>query len=38
MQHISTCLWFNGRAKDAAEFYVGLFPNSRILEVTYFPE
>ena len=37
-QHVSTCLWFNGPAKDAAEFYVGLFPNSRILEVTYFPE
>jgi predicted 3-demethylubiquinone-9 3-methyltransferase (glyoxalase superfamily) len=38
MQHVSTCLWFNGPAKDAADFYVGLFPNSRILEVTYFPE
>lgn len=37
-QHVSTCLWFNGPAKDAAEFYVALFPNSRILEVTYFPE
>jgi predicted 3-demethylubiquinone-9 3-methyltransferase (glyoxalase superfamily) len=38
MQHVSTCLWFNGPAKEAAEFYVSLFPNSRILEVTYFPE
>ena len=37
-QHVSTCLWFNGPAKDAADFYVGLFPNSRVLEVTYFPE
>jgi predicted 3-demethylubiquinone-9 3-methyltransferase (glyoxalase superfamily) len=37
-QHVSTCLWFNGKAKDAADFYVGLFPNSRVLEVTYFPE
>ena len=37
-QHVSTCLWFNGRAKDAADLYVGLIPNSRILEVTYFPE
>jgi predicted 3-demethylubiquinone-9 3-methyltransferase (glyoxalase superfamily) len=38
MQHVSTCLWFNGKAKDAAELYVSLFPNSRILEVTHFPE
>ena len=37
-QHVSTCLWFNGKAKDAADFYVGLFPNSRILEVTSYPE
>lgn len=37
-QRISTCLWFHDKAKDAADFYVGLIPNSRILEVTYFPE
>ncbi len=36
MQHVSTCLWFNGPAKEAAEFYVSLFPNSRILEVTHY--
>jgi predicted 3-demethylubiquinone-9 3-methyltransferase (glyoxalase superfamily) len=38
MQHVSTCLWFNGPAKEAADLYVSLFPNSRILEVTHFPE
>ncbi len=27
---IGTCLWFNGQAEEAANFYVGLFPNSRI--------
>ena len=37
-QHVSTCLRFTGKAKDAAEVYVSLFPNSRVLEVTYFPE
>jgi predicted 3-demethylubiquinone-9 3-methyltransferase (glyoxalase superfamily) len=37
-QHVSTCLWFNGKAKDAADFYVGLLPNSSITEVTYYPE
>ncbi len=25
-------LWFDGRAKEAAEFYVSLFPNSRITD------
>ncbi len=36
MQHVSTCLWFDGKAKDAAELYVSLFPNSRILAVTHY--
>ncbi|MFP4538769.1 MAG: VOC family protein [Dichotomicrobium sp.] len=29
---ISTCLWFDGKAEEAAEFYVSLFPDSRIDE------
>jgi predicted 3-demethylubiquinone-9 3-methyltransferase (glyoxalase superfamily) len=31
---IRTCLWFNGRGRDAAEFYCALIPGSRI-EATY---
>jgi len=27
---IKPCLWFDGNAEDAAEFYVSVFPNSRI--------
>jgi predicted 3-demethylubiquinone-9 3-methyltransferase (glyoxalase superfamily) len=27
---ITPCLWFNFNAEEAAEFYVSLFPNSRI--------
>jgi predicted 3-demethylubiquinone-9 3-methyltransferase (glyoxalase superfamily) len=27
---IAPCLWFNGEAEEAANFYVSLFPNSRI--------
>jgi predicted 3-demethylubiquinone-9 3-methyltransferase (glyoxalase superfamily) len=27
------CLWFNGEAEEAAEFYTGIFPNSRIDKV-----
>jgi len=27
---ISTCLWFDGNAEEAARFYTSIFPNSRI--------
>lgn len=33
MSSIGTCLWFNGTAEEAANFYTGLFPNSRITDV-----
>lgn len=33
MSGIGTCLWFDGNAEEAANFYVGLFPNSRIVHV-----
>lgn len=29
-EKITPCLWFNGDAEQAAEFYVGLFPDSRV--------
>jgi predicted 3-demethylubiquinone-9 3-methyltransferase (glyoxalase superfamily) len=38
MQPISTCLWFDTEALEAAEFYVSLFPNSRIVEVSHYLE
>lgn len=28
--NIHPCIWYNGNAKAAAEFYCGLFPNSKI--------
>lgn len=31
---ISPFLWFDGKAKEAAEHYVSVFPNSRITNVT----
>lgn len=30
MQKISPCLWFDGNAEEAANFYVSIFPNSTI--------
>ncbi len=30
MQKISPCLWFDGNAEEAANFYVSVFPNSKI--------
>jgi predicted 3-demethylubiquinone-9 3-methyltransferase (glyoxalase superfamily) len=29
--HLTTCLWFNQNAREAAEYYVRIFPNSRLL-------
>jgi predicted 3-demethylubiquinone-9 3-methyltransferase (glyoxalase superfamily) len=33
MSKIATCLWFDGNAEEAANFYVSLLPNSRIDKV-----
>ena len=33
MPNMTTCLWFDGQAEDAANHYVSIFPNSRITEV-----
>jgi predicted 3-demethylubiquinone-9 3-methyltransferase (glyoxalase superfamily) len=27
------CLWFDGKAEEAANFYVSIFPNSRVTHV-----
>jgi len=34
MQKIVTFLWFNDKAEEAANFYVSLFPNSKITHVS----
>jgi predicted 3-demethylubiquinone-9 3-methyltransferase (glyoxalase superfamily) len=38
MQAISPFLWFDDQAEQAAEFYVSVFPNSRILGVSRYGE
>lgn len=36
MPKITPNLWFDSDAEQAAEFYVSVFPNSRITEVTHY--
>jgi len=37
MASLSTCLWFDKQAEEAANFYVALLPNSRIDKVNRSP-
>ena len=37
MDKISTCLWFDGNAEEAARFYTSLFPNSTIESIDTSP-
>jgi len=36
-QKINPCLWFDHQAEPAAQFYVSIFKNSRILDVSRYP-
>ncbi|WP_371228653.1 VOC family protein [Pseudomonas sp. QE6] len=38
LQRINPCLWFDYQAEEAAKFYTGIFPNSRIGQVAYYSE
>lgn len=37
-EKITTCLWFDTRAEEAAEFYVSVFDGSRVLDVSRYGE
>ena len=37
-QKITTFLWFDNNAEEAANFYVSVFKNSRILETSHYTE
>lgn len=37
VQPISTCLWFDGHAEEAARFYVSVFPKGKITAITRYP-
>jgi predicted 3-demethylubiquinone-9 3-methyltransferase (glyoxalase superfamily) len=37
-QRITPCLWFADEAEEAARFYTGIFPNSRITTITRYSD
>jgi predicted 3-demethylubiquinone-9 3-methyltransferase (glyoxalase superfamily) len=38
MQRITPNLWFDSQAEEAANYYVSLFPNSRVTDVTRYTD
>jgi len=36
LHRITPCLWFADQAEEAARFYTGIFPNSRITAITHY--
>lgn len=38
MQKITPNLWFNGNAKEAVDFYVSVFPKSKIMSTAHYPK
>jgi predicted 3-demethylubiquinone-9 3-methyltransferase (glyoxalase superfamily) len=38
MQGITPCLWFDTEGEEAAQLYTSVFPNSRIVDVSYYGE
>jgi len=38
MQKIVANLWFDGNAREAVEYYISVFPNSRIISTEYYPK
>jgi predicted 3-demethylubiquinone-9 3-methyltransferase (glyoxalase superfamily) len=37
-QRLTTCLWFDGKAEDAAKFYTSIFKNSKITQISRYGE
>src|ERR687892_530232 len=38
MERTTPCLWFDTHGEEAANFYVSVFPNSRIVRVSHYGE
>ena len=37
-QNITPCLWFDDQAEQAANFYLSIFPNSKITSISHYSE
>jgi len=35
---LTPCLWFDTKAEEAANLYCAIFPNSKITDISHFPE
>src|SRR2546425_1236232 len=38
MQNTTACLWFDGNAEEAVDFYISVFPNARTVSITRYSE
>lgn len=38
MQKITPNLWFDGNAQEAVDYYVSVFPNSKVVSTGYYPD
>ncbi|MEO8638027.1 MAG: VOC family protein [Candidatus Taylorbacteria bacterium] len=38
MKNITPNLWFDGNAKEAVDFYLSVFPNSKVISTTHYPK
>jgi len=38
MQKITPCLWYDKEAEEAANLYISIFKNSKITDITRYPE
>src|SRR3979490_1428739 len=38
MQRITPFLWYDGKAEEAVKLYTSVFKNSKIIELSYWPE
>ena len=36
-KQITPNLWFDGNAKEAVDFYISVFPDSKIISTNYYP-
>ena len=37
MQKFKSCLWFDGNSKEAVDYYLSVFPGSKIINTMYYP-